>query len=232
MTPFDESLHPRGQAGNAGQFAAKSNDAPAGGLAADENSARFHAIAEQYDRAEWAARIERLQWDKRIREASLERFMALAAADAPAGATHAIFDEEGGIVELIGWQNLGGDELDEDPFYGHQLMGFEDAGHLRDAGFDFDGEAFKWVIELREPAPSRRDIPASAGNWGTQAHYIDDRAGGDGALGAFLSGVTRRSPEVAETLPHLTDQQVASLNRDFEAFASLMAAKLRNGREG
>ncbi|MBN9214830.1 MAG: hypothetical protein J0J04_08570 [Microbacterium sp.] len=32
MTTFDESLHPRGQAGNGGQFRAKSNDAPAGQL--------------------------------------------------------------------------------------------------------------------------------------------------------------------------------------------------------
>lgn len=34
MTTFDESQHPRGQAANAGQFASKSNDAPAGELAA------------------------------------------------------------------------------------------------------------------------------------------------------------------------------------------------------
>ncbi|MBN9214652.1 MAG: hypothetical protein J0J04_07550 [Microbacterium sp.] len=32
MSTFDESLHPRGQAGNAGQFATKTNDAPAGTL--------------------------------------------------------------------------------------------------------------------------------------------------------------------------------------------------------
>lgn len=33
--PFDDNLHPRGQAGNAGQFADKANSAPEGGLAAE-----------------------------------------------------------------------------------------------------------------------------------------------------------------------------------------------------
>lgn len=36
MTTFDESKHPRGQAANPGQFAAKTNDAPTGGLTAPE----------------------------------------------------------------------------------------------------------------------------------------------------------------------------------------------------
>lgn len=35
MSTFDETLHPRGQAANAGQFAAKRNDAPAGQLMDD-----------------------------------------------------------------------------------------------------------------------------------------------------------------------------------------------------
>jgi len=232
MTTFNERLHPRGQAANAGQFAAKSNDAPHAGLAADESTSRFIAIADQHDRAEWAARMEALQWERRVRQASLEKFMALAAAHAPSDATHAIFDEESGTVELIGWQNIAGDQLDEEPFDGHQLMGFEDSHHLRDAGFEFDDHSFRWVIELREPEAAHRDLHESAVNWGTDAHYIDDRVRGDGALGAFLSGVARRSPEIGVSLAQLTDQQVASVNRDFEAFTSLMASKIRGGVQG
>ncbi|MBN9214107.1 MAG: hypothetical protein J0J04_04700 [Microbacterium sp.] len=38
MSTFDESLHPRGQAANAGQFRTKSNDAPAGTLASDDDT--------------------------------------------------------------------------------------------------------------------------------------------------------------------------------------------------
>ncbi|MBN9214654.1 MAG: hypothetical protein J0J04_07560 [Microbacterium sp.] len=38
MTTFDETLHPRGQAGNAGQFATKTNDAPSGELAPTETN--------------------------------------------------------------------------------------------------------------------------------------------------------------------------------------------------
>lgn len=232
MTTFDERLHPRGQAANAGQFAAKSNDAPHAELSPGESAARFDEIAEQQDRAEWVARMEALQWERRVREASLEKFMALAAAHAPSDATHAIFDEDSGTVELIGWQNLAGDQLDEEPFDGHQLMGFEDSDHLRDAGFNFDDHSLKWVIELREPEAVRRDLHGSAANWGTDAHYIDDRVHGDGALGAFLAGVTRRSPEVGAHLAGLNDQRVASINRDFESFASLMASKIRDAQEG
>lgn len=231
-TPFNPGLHPRGQAANAGQFAAKSNDAPAAALAADENVERFIELANQHSSAEWAAQIEGLQWERRVRTASLEQFMALAAAHAPGGATHAIFDEDSGDVELVGWQEAGGEQPIGEPLDGHQLMGFEGPGHLRDAGFELDDQTSRWMVELREPAPVRRDLHGSAANWGSEAHYIDDRVGGDGALGSFLSGVTRRSPEVGEKLPQLTDQQVASLNRDFEAFASLMAAKIRNPQEG
>lgn len=63
------------------------------------------------------------------------------------------------------------------------------------------------------------------------AHAIDARVGGDGALGAFLCGLTRRAPDISDALPALTDPQVASVNRDFEAFASLMATKIRTAQE-
>lgn len=36
MSTFDETLHPRGQAGNPGQFATKTNDAPGGELSAEQ----------------------------------------------------------------------------------------------------------------------------------------------------------------------------------------------------
>lgn len=42
-TTFDDALHPRGQAGNAGQFRAKANDAPAGDLTAPATS-RFGTV--------------------------------------------------------------------------------------------------------------------------------------------------------------------------------------------
>lgn len=232
MSTYNEALHPRGNAKNAGQFATKTNDAPATTLA-DDSTARLDAIAHEHHRAEWAARLEVEAWNKRVREASVEQFYALAAAHAPAGATHALFTTDDGTVQLVGWQNLGGDELDEEPFGGHELVGFDtsDGDQLRDAGFELDEERWRWELGLREPAEPRA-LPERSENAPSQAHYIDARAHGDGALGSFLAGVARRAPGVGEKFDDLTDQQVASLNRDFEAFAALVATKIRNGQEG
>lgn len=47
MSTFTETLHPRGQAANAGQFRAKTNDAPAGILAAPLHE-RLDAVRDGY----------------------------------------------------------------------------------------------------------------------------------------------------------------------------------------
>ncbi|MBN9214108.1 MAG: hypothetical protein J0J04_04705 [Microbacterium sp.] len=238
MSTFDENLHPRGQAANPGQFKAKENDAPTGSLTAPDAPNPFAELAGQHERAEWVARMEVVAWENRARDAALEQFFAVSRTIAPQGATHAVFtDGNDGDPKFVGWQNLAGDLLDEDPgdLEGHELIGFagvESDNYLRNAGFELDEETWQWTVELRDPAAARRDMRPDAAYGATAAYHVDDRARSDGALGAFLSGVVRRSPETRDTLHRLTDAQVASLNRDFEAFASLMATKIKNAQEG
>lgn len=78
MNAFDETKHPRGQTANSGQFASKSNDAPAGAL--DDRPARM-AAASSLESELSALRRSRVSSDQdKAREADLRAQIAAAYA--------------------------------------------------------------------------------------------------------------------------------------------------------
>ncbi|MBN9214848.1 MAG: hypothetical protein J0J04_08660 [Microbacterium sp.] len=142
---FTEQLHPRGQAANAGQFRAKTNDAPADALTV-EPSAAFAAANDQFHQAQHALRQETVREMLRT---------------APAGATRIVFElygEGDPETELFAFQGIESDdgndlelsrELHEFYFDLGSRIDFETA---EDYGFERDGEMFTLDVPNLDPA--------------------------------------------------------------------------------
>lgn len=234
MTTFNEALHPRGNAGNPGQFRAKGNTTPRGGLDA-EPAARVEtltAIADAYEANASAAMQSAYQWGQRTREAALHSFMANAALYAPEGATQAVFlpAEFEECPALSHFLDADGQELDADEFemagVDNTLSGVDDNDDIKGLGFVYDHERSAYVIDLFEPKMPSRAVAEEHTSVASQAHYVDAMADGDGGLGDFLAAIGRRNPQAAAALNNVTDQQSQALARDFESFASLVATKI------
>lgn len=238
MSTFDESKHPRE---TGGQFATKANDAPTGALTGDARAAQLDEIEEAYGHRIWSHQLQALQLEKRVHEDTVERLMADAAAHAPKEATAAVFgpNDSGDGVELFHFVDGDGDAYDASGLTGDGSYTLDDISHerLRDLGFEIsyvDGGSHvgplgeQWTLPLRDPVAPSRPIVPDAGNHAPQTDYLDRRAGGDGGLGAFLHAVIRRHDGIDGALITMNGEQLASINRDFEAYAALVAKRLRD----
>lgn len=179
MSTFDESLHPRGQAANPGQFRRRADYAPSDGLTPREDVTPppmpDAELSERLSKASETARASLYSANTRAVAAEAEEMMAELRLTAPEGATHAVvsFEEDAweGATVRGSWFETDGVEVGpieiDLPLYSvntdsdMQIAGFE--RRRMDDGTPNPG---LWRIALREPivapgTPPKRADPLS-----------------------------------------------------------------------
>lgn len=149
---FDDSLHPRGQAGNAGQFRAKTNSAPSDTLTI-EPSPSFAAADELFRTAEAQLRREAV------------REMIRQAPQRAAAIVFELYSEGDPDAEMLAFSHFAdedGEELDKpdraitDLYY--DLASRLDAHELSEYGFTRDREMFTLEVPQTDPAETARRL--------------------------------------------------------------------------
>lgn len=228
MTTFDESLHPRGQAGNAGQFAMKTNDAPTGDLAVPVSAEQAWSTRRQaLDTASYYAQ-------NAANQAAVERMFAELGDHIPEGATHieVTFNEddvfEGVQPRGHAYVDADGDEIDvidEDL----ELYDINSDTQMEIAGFvqqrdDTGGRTERWRIPVRPaaepPAPHR--LPAHGAFQGSA------RVGRAGTgMAELLLSAAARDPETAAALDRLDSRDFGVLAVDFDEMVTQMRDRIQ-----
>lgn len=225
---FDESAHPRVKTG---QFREKTNSAPTAELTGSDRAAHLQDAAAALEHAVWASKLEAIQWRKRIHEQTVELLMTETALHAPPNTTAAVFraNDSGDGVELVYFEDANGEEVDGgflDDYFELEDANLHDLGELGFEPVYVDGELSVSRLPLRAPVVPARPIVPNAGNYVSDAEYIDRQSGGDGGLASFLGAIARRHDGAGAALLDLSIEQRASINRDFEAYTAMVAKRI------
>lgn len=234
MSTHDESLHPRGQAANAGQFRTKENSAPADALTRPAPS-REEVTMRAREAAD-AARTSAYYANSRAIAAEVEQLMAEILETAPDDAAYAIvhFDEddwEGAYPRARWLEDADGeqvDDLDDVPLHSITTDGEMEAAGFERVVSDGGGEvsATLWRIPIREP---KVDIDGPAGKADT--HLIHTRAailgqGGNG-FADMLIAATVSDEGASNALGRLDRSDLIVLTRHYEEFMASIADEVK-----